>query len=445
MDGRLTLGTRCRSTLTRIAVLALVPAVLAMGGNRRPTAVTRPGASVRWTQRTPATSPPKREEAAMAFDAASGKTVLFGGFASSTSTLGDTWTWDGATWTQQHPATSPPPRLDAAMATDPKTGHVLLFGGSNSDGLELGDTWTWDGTTWTELHPANSPGPRAEAAAAADTATGNVVLFGGRADDPPGSRFLGDTWTWDGVTWTQQQPAASPSPRGFAIAATDPGTREVVLYGGIGLQVHGDTWTWDGTTWTEQHPAETPGVLLGAAIATDPARRRVVLFGGNNITAFVNGTWIWTDGTWRRRRVPASPPARVSAVMASDPDGRVVLFGGSVDGPSNDTWSLTPSLTIAPTAGPRHTRVVVTGFGFTPGATATVRYLSRAGRTSQAPLRLICSVVVAIDTSFTCPGTLHEASNRGARGPHEIRAEDSSGLKGTTVFTLTSSRRPWGG
>jgi hypothetical protein len=43
--------------------------------------------------------------------------------------LGDTWTWDGSTWTQQHPVPSPSARTDASMAYDAATGTVVLFGG----------------------------------------------------------------------------------------------------------------------------------------------------------------------------------------------------------------------------------------------------------------------------------------------------------------------------
>ena len=55
-----------------------------------------------------------------------------------------------ATWTQQHPATSPPGRFGASMAYDPATGDAVLFGGVGSSGSYLGDTWTWNGTTWTQ-------------------------------------------------------------------------------------------------------------------------------------------------------------------------------------------------------------------------------------------------------------------------------------------------------
>jgi hypothetical protein len=39
-------------------------------------------------------------------------------------------------WTRQFPTTSPPARSVAAMAYDAATGNVVLFGGSR-------DTWIW--------------------------------------------------------------------------------------------------------------------------------------------------------------------------------------------------------------------------------------------------------------------------------------------------------------
>ena len=67
----------------------------------------------------------------MAYDAATGNVVLFGGNNGS-SALRDTWTWDGATWTKQAPATRPPAREFASMAYDAATGNVVLFGGENA-------------------------------------------------------------------------------------------------------------------------------------------------------------------------------------------------------------------------------------------------------------------------------------------------------------------------
>ena len=76
----------------------------------------------------------------MAYDAATGNVVLFGGYDGNA--YGDTWTWDGSTWTQQAPATSPGARYGAVMADDAATGNVVLFGGADIK-LVLDDTWTW--------------------------------------------------------------------------------------------------------------------------------------------------------------------------------------------------------------------------------------------------------------------------------------------------------------
>jgi hypothetical protein len=55
----------------------------------------------------------------MAYDAATGTVVLFGGQSwSSECVFGDTWTWDGTTWTEQAPATRPSARGEGAMAYD---------------------------------------------------------------------------------------------------------------------------------------------------------------------------------------------------------------------------------------------------------------------------------------------------------------------------------------
>ena len=75
----------------------------------------------------------------MAYEAATGNVVLFGGLGKR-SVLDGTWIWDGSTWTKQAPKPSPPP-VDAAMAYDAATGNVVLFGGRG--GGVLGGTWPW--------------------------------------------------------------------------------------------------------------------------------------------------------------------------------------------------------------------------------------------------------------------------------------------------------------
>jgi hypothetical protein len=77
------------------------------------------------------------------------------------------------------------------MAYDAATRNVVLFGGFAHG--NLGDTWTWDGSTWTKQHPAASPPSQGGASMAYDAATGNIVLFGGENSHV---RYFRDTWTW---------------------------------------------------------------------------------------------------------------------------------------------------------------------------------------------------------------------------------------------------------
>ena len=51
-----------------------------------------------WTELAPTTSPSVRSGAAMAFDAARGQVVLFGGYDPSVGDVNETWVWNGATW-----------------------------------------------------------------------------------------------------------------------------------------------------------------------------------------------------------------------------------------------------------------------------------------------------------------------------------------------------------
>src|SRR5690349_24646789 len=53
-------------------------------------------------------------------------------------------------WTKQHPAASPLARWGASMAYDAATGNVVLFGGSRGSGNVLRDTWVWNGAIWAK-------------------------------------------------------------------------------------------------------------------------------------------------------------------------------------------------------------------------------------------------------------------------------------------------------
>jgi hypothetical protein len=159
----------------------------------------------------------------MAYDRATRTMLLFGG--QSGGYLGDTWSWNGTTWTRLSPPASPPVDGGWSMAYDPATATVLLFGGVRSDRTPasamspvtaLGDTWSWNGTTWTKLSPATSPTARYGASMAYDPATKAMLLYGNAFDPnpvPAGEEYDGkfnDTWTLKGPV----TPPAATSPGG---------------------------------------------------------------------------------------------------------------------------------------------------------------------------------------------------------------------------------------
>lgn len=151
------------------------------------------GIAKNWTQKFPASRPSPRRTT-LAYDEANKTVVLFGGDTNSgplpsDAFFDDTWTWDGTTWTRQFPASSPPPRGMASMAYDANLGLVVMFGGVNGPGGQSSDTWLWNGTNWKESHPTTVPAARWAAGMDYDPVANALLLFGGF-----GTTTLSDTW-----------------------------------------------------------------------------------------------------------------------------------------------------------------------------------------------------------------------------------------------------------
>jgi len=244
-----------------------------------------------WFQLNPPNAPSPRAGAAIAYDAATGTFVMFGGTlagqdggAVQRTHYDETWIWNGKTWTQHFPPVSPPARRfdSQGMVYDPRTETVVLFGGMTANNTVLGDTWSWDGKTktWTQ-RPVAGPSPR-RAPIAYDGAKETIVLFGG--DD--GTAPLGDTWEWRGSNWVERFPKVSPPPRAMASMVYDAAIRRVVLFGGVGDWVnsrrcpYNDAWTWNGISWTQQYPTNVPLGRFAAGMVYDPTGMGELIFGG---------------------------------------------------------------------------------------------------------------------------------------------------------------------
>lgn len=297
---------------------------------------------------TPAPPPPPpapfaRSFASMAYHPPTGQVMLFGGLicqGNQCTDQDDTWTWDGTTWTSRSPSNSPASRYGATLAYHEPSQRLVLFGGVDCTGpdcVDLADTWTWDGNTWTKEEPSASPPERSDAAMTFDAERGVIVLFGGQ---DTGGVLLDDTWTWNGSTWTEQNPSSRPSPRFGAGLAFDAARGVSVLLGGSdnGTSNLADTWTWNGETWAQQNPASSPTPRALAAMEYDRARNLVVLFGGvNDGNQALGDTWTWDGSTWTQRSPSNSPSPRYGAAIAfNGGTNNVVLFSGTNG--NNDTW-----------------------------------------------------------------------------------------------------------
>src|SRR6266480_963036 len=294
-----------------------------------------------WVQLSPATSPPARSYLAMAYDAASGKIIMFGG-VDSTGYLNDTWTFDGVTWIPVATDTPPPARAAAQMAYDSVTRQVVLFGGYDGTNY-LGDTWLWDGRTsqWTQGAPAHHPTPVTGPMLFPDP-NGRVDLFGGF----DGHFYQLTMWQWSRSDWRRLSPATVPYARSSAAVATNPIVDQVVLFGGLGDVNPNNTWTYGGNTWTLQSPVTQPPLVYAASAAFDPRINAVIVFGGGSGGIEQNTTWRWfaPRGDWKQMLTTQSPPPREGAGMVHLPAlGHMILFGGqNSETPMNDTWEFMP-------------------------------------------------------------------------------------------------------
>jgi hypothetical protein len=302
-----------------------------------------------WIELAPATVPPARRGAAMAYDEAHRQVVMFGGYTDNISPgiqLADTWLFanqQNDQWTQAQPAVRPNANYDFAMAFDPRNMQTVLFGGSSNNSFGFAETWTWDGTNWQKKLPANSP-PGGYWAAMADDGQ-ELILFGGFSLSAGG--LSNDTWSWDGNNWSLKTPSARPAARRSAALAYDALHHQTVLFGGRDPNGNylSDTWLWDGATWTEKFPAASPPGTVAAGMAYDAKHQNIVLFNGANNLATLSSTWLWDGNNWTQQSPSVYPPSRagVDSISLSydSANQRTILFGGGgLNGlAQGDTWA----------------------------------------------------------------------------------------------------------
>lgn len=254
-----------------------------------------------------------RSGARMAFDGTA--SILFGGHTGAGAATYRNEVYfrtSASTWTAATMTGGPPnARAYHGMAYDAAHGNVVVFGGNATNGVTTAaandETWlltrtgastgTWTATCGGCVSGTSKPAARGHAAMAY-AGGGKVLLFGGAS-------YSSDTWEWDGGTlqWTQRctgcvAGSTKPSGRAFASMAYDSTRNRVVLFGGFdSSQDLADTWEWNpvSLTWSQVTPSAGPTMRQAASAAFDVSRGRVVLFGGQDsaVGDHFQDTWLY--------------------------------------------------------------------------------------------------------------------------------------------------------
>lgn len=257
---------------------------------------------LRWGEVTAPVSPTARANALQAFDANTGRTILFGGDAVAAPTpvqLNDTWAFDGSTWAPVASPNRPPARYDADLAYDPVRKAVLLHGGNATLAslAPLADTWVLEPGGWREL---NDPGPTPalESTLVRNDSGTQWLRFGGKSQ---GGQVLAETWLLEPTGWRRLMTARSPAARSLHSLAWDTAHRRWVLFGGKASDgtALSDTWLFDGTDWRELTKTPTPPGRFSAVFLADAASTRLLLHGGSASRGRrLNDTWSLSDAGW---------------------------------------------------------------------------------------------------------------------------------------------------
>lgn len=174
-----------------------------------------------WTERKPAGAPKPRLFHAAALDPKSGKLYVYGGGGANAFQgpfYGDLWELSGdrSTWKELSSSGAlPASRISPSLAFDAASGKLVLFGGHDDTPLgNANDTWTFDpaGLAWTQVvapesivTPAAgfcsfpkdftnvntaSPDRRSASAAGFDPKASTLYVFGGKTD----CGLIDDAW-----------------------------------------------------------------------------------------------------------------------------------------------------------------------------------------------------------------------------------------------------------
>lgn len=203
---------------------------------------------------------------------------------------------------------------------------MIVFGGYAGGWVPaLNDTWILTNAngaegpnpSWIRLTPGSPslPSPRGYHTAVYDQTGKRMVVFGGNiADGTPSN----DAWVLQDANglgiprWVALSPTGPlPEARASHVAAYDPGTNRMTVFGGahyIRYDTLNDTWLLTSAsgsggqtpTWTQLFPAGTaPAPRYGMAVGFAISRNRMLIYGGtlDDLCCGTNEVWVLKNAT----------------------------------------------------------------------------------------------------------------------------------------------------
>lgn len=251
-----------------------------------------------WTDRHETTAPPPLASGLIAYDAADDYVLLSGGLATAPGHPGVrnvTWSYQGGTWTNLSANVTgslPNSRVITNVAYDAADGYVVMFGGTGDTGAlcaSPGYTWSYSAGHYTNLSANLStapPGAFGSRMMAYDPAYSGVIVYGGLEEAP--CPLSSQTWLFRGGAWYNLTTPYGPGPLWDGQMATDTTAQAVLEFSGVtGVGTSGQTWNF------------TPALSVTAAANTTVGVAPLSV----NLTASAVGlgplafNWTFSDGT----------------------------------------------------------------------------------------------------------------------------------------------------
>lgn len=299
-------------------------------------------------------SPNAGEDAAIAYDRARSRVLLYGGKNDDDVVLNELWAFELGLrrWTRVACEGPEPPALeDHTLVIDTAQDQLVLFGGEN--GNSSNGTWALDlGTNrWQDITRADAP--RLESHVAIfDPRARRMVVSGGMCVQKDERELEKRTWVLDlhhgslhyGAWSTLRTNGPAPGPRREHAGVYDAEHHRLLVFGGRQRSSDSfldDLWALDlaSDTWQEiETHGERPEPVRRTVLAYDSGREELTVFGGEVLTvhagdeqqSIVNQIWVlelrsgeWTDRT-------PYPPGMYDHMGLFVPEyGATLIYGGS--------------------------------------------------------------------------------------------------------------------